>query len=279
MRPTLSSLTALLVAGARAVPRDVAHPAADSLAMRMLPRPLAAVLQKLVEYSHHDRTLVRLLPTLSMGLVDHISLRTLAIDAECVTAVAAGAKQLVVLGAGFDTRAHRLECLHDVDVFEVDHPATSAVKAARAAGLPLCAKSLRRVRMNFEHDDLSEALAGAGHDARMPTLWVWEGVTMYLSGAAIDQTLEVLEKRSAPASTLAMSYGPPDFAPPVYLAFLRVAHEPLRSLLTAAEVAEKLSRFGFVVGTDQGLPDWLVRFGGGAWIVGRERLVVGKRQD
>lgn len=278
MRATFSSLTALLVSGARAIPRDVEHPAADPLATRMLPWPLGSVIAAVCARTRHDRTLVRLLPTLSVGLVDHISLRTLAIDAECEHAVAEGARQLVVLGAGFDTRAHRLACLQNASVFEVDHPATSAVKATRAAGLALTAKSLRRISIDFEHDDLDAVLAAAGHDSAVPTLWVWEGVTMYLTGAAIDQTLAVIERRSAARSTLAMSYGPPDFAPPVYLAFLRLAQEPLRTLLTPAEVASKLDTFGFEVAADHGSADWLARFGGGGWIVGRERLVVGKRQ-
>lgn len=277
MRATWSSLTALLVSGARAVPRDVSHAAADPLATRMLPWPLGSVLGAVARFAAQDRTLVRLLPTLSFGLVDHISLRTLAIDAECESAVARGALQLVVLGAGFDTRAHRLSCLHAVDAFEVDHPATSATKAARAQGLPLAARSLRRVTLDFERDDLDAVLHAAGHDSALPTLWIWEGVTMYLTLAAIDQTLAVLARRSAPRSTLAMSYGPPDFVPPVYLAFLRLAQEPLRSLLTPAQVADKLDRFGFRVAADHGSADWLARFGGGGWIVGRERLVVGTR--
>lgn len=277
MRPTWSSLTALLVSGARAVPRDVEHAAADPLAARMLPRPLGALLSTLSGLAEHDRTWVRALPTLSLGLVDHISLRTLAIDAECEAAVRGGARQLVVLGAGFDTRVHRLACLQTVDAFEVDHPATSAVKAARAKDLPLAAQSLRRVTLDFERDDLEAVLAAAGHDATVPTLWIWEGVTMYLTSAAIDETLAVVERRSAPRSTLAMSYGPPDFVPPVYLAFLRIAQEPLRTLLTPAQVADKLDHFGFRIAADHGSADWLARFGGGGWIVGRERLVVGTR--
>lgn len=277
MRKSLSSLTALLVSGARATPRDVELDPADPLAARMLPWPLGSVLGAWNELARTDRTRVRILPTLSLGLVDHISLRTLAIDAECAQAVAAGARQLVILGAGFDTRAHRLPCLQDVAVFEIDHPNTSAVKAQRARGVPLVAKRLERVTLDFERDDLHDVLERAGHDATLPTLWLWEGVTMYLTGAAIDQTLAVVQRRSAPRSSLLMTYGPPDFAPPVYLAFLRLASEPLRTLLTPAQVADKLEHFGYRVESDLGSVDWLQRFGGGGWIVGRERLAVARR--
>lgn len=276
MRPTLSSLTALLVAGARGLPRDVGEEPADPLASRMLPGLLGALVREVGRRSRNDRTLVRLLPTLSLGLVDHISLRTLAIDAACERAVAAGAEQLVVLGAGFDSRAYRLACLQKVDVFEVDHPATSAVKAARTRSLPVVSRSLARVVIDFERDDLDVVLTRAGHDTARPTAWIWEGVTMYLTNSAIDGSLGVIARRSSAGSTLIMSYGTPDFAPPVYLAVLKLAGEPLCTLLTPAQVAAKLDDNGLLVVSDDGSADWLARFGGGGWIVGRERVVVGR---
>lgn len=277
MRATLSSLTALLVSGARALPRDAGKEPADPLASRMLPRPLGSLVRTVASFTQHDRTLVRLLPTLSLGLVDHISLRTLTIDQAAERAVQTGAEQLVVLGAGFDTRAYRLSCLKHVAVFEVDHPATSAVKARRVQTLTPLAQSLARVVIDFERDDLEQVLARAGHDASRPTLWIWEGVTMYLTDAAIEGTLAAISRRSAPASTLVTSYGPPDFAPPVYLAFLKLAQEPLRSLFLPEQMAEKLERHGFAVISDDGTADWLAREGGGGWIVGRERVVVSTR--
>ena len=277
MRARLSSLTALLVSGARALPRDVDQEPADPLASRMLPPPLGALVRAVARRSRHDRTLVRLLPTLSLGLVDHISLRTHTIDLATERAVEAGAEQLVVLGAGFDTRAYRLSCLQGVAVFELDHPATSATKARRARNLTVLAESLSRVVLDFEHDDLGAVLKHAGHDATRPTTWIWEGVTMYLTDAAIERTLAAVAARSAPGSTLITSYGPPDFVPPVYLAFLKLVQEPLRTLLTPLQMAGKVARHGFDVVADDGSADWLARDGGGGWIVGRERVIVARR--
>lgn len=275
MRAKLPSVTALVVSMSRALPRDVGRPAVDPLAARMLPRPLGWLLGRAAELTEHDRTLVRLLPTASIGLVDHVSLRTLAIDDACERAVGEGARQLVILGAGFDTRAYRLPCLHDVHAFEVDHPATFAAKEKRSAGLRPCARQLTRVAIDFERDDLGRALEAAGHERAVPTVWIWEGVTMYLTEAALDSTLHTLAARSAQRSTLVMSYGPPDFAPPVFLAAVRALGEPVRCLLPPAAAAAKLDAHGFVARSDEGPADWLSRYGGGGWIVARERIVVG----
>src|SRR6185503_17537655 len=67
---------------------------------------------------------------------DMVVLRTLVIDAHVRNALALGARQLVILGAGLDGRAYRLPELADVDVFEIDHPATQSFKRDRAAQLP-----------------------------------------------------------------------------------------------------------------------------------------------
>ena len=278
MRPTLSSLTALLVSGARGIPREAHGDPADPFALQMLPVPLGLVARALTRVVGRDRRLARLVPSLSLGLVDHVSLRTLAIDEEVERAVAEGARQLVVLGAGFDTRVHRLGCLHGVRAFEVDHPATASVKSERARRLPLQAASLTRVALDFEHDDLDAALGRAGHDPAVPTVWVWEGVTMYLTSSAIEATLQHVQRRSATGSTLVLTYGPPDFAAPVYHALLWLAAEPLRTLFTPAQVAALLLRHGFSLHRDDGSADWLARAGRvGGLVVARERLAVGTR--
>ncbi|MFI5959655.1 class I SAM-dependent methyltransferase [Cryptosporangium sp. NPDC051539] len=96
---------------------------------------------------------------------------------------AAGAQQALVLGAGFDSRAHRLPALRDAAVFEVDHPATQAVKRRRLPGRVVF------VPVDFLRDDLGAALVGAGFDSGARTVVVWEGVTNYLTESAVDATL------------------------------------------------------------------------------------------
>ena len=67
---------------------------------------------------------------------DMVKTRTRYFDDMLDAQIAAGIGQVVILGAGLDTRAHRLECLEGADVYEVDHPSTQRGKAASAHELP-----------------------------------------------------------------------------------------------------------------------------------------------
>nr|WP_240746945.1 SAM-dependent methyltransferase [Cryptosporangium phraense] len=93
---------------------------------------------------------------------------------------------MLVLGAGFDSRAHRLPALADATVFEVDHPATQAVKQRVLRGRVVF------VPVDFLRDDLGAALTRAGFDPNVRTVVIWEGVTNYLTEAAVDSTVRVV---------------------------------------------------------------------------------------
>lgn len=116
-----------------------------------------------------------------------------------------GGAQWVILGAGFDARAARLgPRFPGARVFEVDHPATQAVKRERFGDTGAV-----YVAWDFEHDAmtaLGARLASLGHDAGRPTLTLWEGVTMYLTEPAIVATLAAVRGWSAPGSQLAFTY-------------------------------------------------------------------------
>src|SRR5689334_16340820 len=88
-------------------------------------------------------------------------------------------RQVVILGAGYDTRAARLPRA-GVRYFEVDHPATQAAKRqslARLDGYPIDAATY--VACDFECEDPIERLAAAGFAAGEPALVIWEGVVPY----------------------------------------------------------------------------------------------------
>ena len=129
--------------------------------------------------------------------------RTRIIDDEVRRAVAAGTRQLVILGAGYDCRAHRLAELAETTVYEVDRPETQEEKRARLG------KGVREdvhyVAVDFLRDDVAERLAAAGWDAGAPTVFLWEGVTNYLTAAAVHEVLAWIG-RSAPGSTLVFTY-------------------------------------------------------------------------
>jgi methyltransferase (TIGR00027 family) len=102
--------------------------------------------------------------------------------------VRAGLTQYVILGAGLDSFAYRTESA--VRVFEVDQPGTQRWKRAHLASAGITVPdTVSFVAVDFERDSLSSRLAQAGFDPSRPALVSWLGVTMYLTGAAISQTL------------------------------------------------------------------------------------------
>jgi methyltransferase (TIGR00027 family) len=129
--------------------------------------------------------------------------RTRVIDEFVTGASRDGATQLLLLGAGYDTRATRLPGLAASRVFEVDHPATQARKREALGSL---ARRVRYVPLDFECEPLAPALAAAGFDPCQRSCVVWEGVFSYLTLGAIDLTLEALIAACAPASAILLTY-------------------------------------------------------------------------
>jgi methyltransferase (TIGR00027 family) len=135
--------------------------------------------------------------------------RTRFIDDAVGAALEEQLEQLVVLGAGFDSRAYRLPCLHKTSVFEVDHPDTLRRKrTALTRALGVFPHHVRFVSTDFNQDDLEQAMAaasGGGYRESARTLFLWEGVTNYLTEAAVDATLRWCS-RAAPGSRLVFTY-------------------------------------------------------------------------
>jgi methyltransferase (TIGR00027 family) len=175
------------------------------------------------------------------------------------------ARQVVILGAGLDTRAWRCEALRGVRVFEVDHPSTQSYKRAHASRLGATLAELSFVPVDFSITGaLERALAEAGHDPTQPTLWVWEGVIMYLDDAALRGTLGVIRRGSAPGSRLLAHYHEPAIEP-VALRWrrfvLKWVGEPQIGLRSSAVIADELTRAGFELEQDADLTTQALRVG------------------
>ena len=195
-------------------------------------------------------------------MADLIALRTAAIDTAVRDAIAAGATQLVILGAGYDGRAWRMPELAGVRVFEVDHPATQGDKRAHLSELPPATGLVSFVSIDFERESLGAVLDRAGHDRSSPTCWIWEGVVMYLTRDAMRATAGGIAGRSAPGSTLIVNYHT------IHRRFLarlifRLIGEPQISAWIPAEMAADLGSVGLVVREDSGMADWNDRFAQG----------------
>ncbi|HVX20319.1 MAG TPA: SAM-dependent methyltransferase [Acidimicrobiales bacterium] len=109
--------------------------------------------------------------------------------------------QLVILGAGFDSRPYRLDRLRTVPVFEVDHPDTQREKRRRLArALGEVPGNVTFVPTDFNLGDLSHRMAAAGYRPSAPTVFLWEGTTNYLDADAVDATVRWCA--AAPAGSL-----------------------------------------------------------------------------
>lgn len=140
----------------------------------------------------------------TLGMV----VRTRHIDAALEASLTRGVEQVVILGAGLDSRAYRMRDEHPgVRFFEVDSPATQQDKKERVeqlfGSLPL---QVVYVPVDFETQSLEERLAEAGFSAKEPSFFVWEGVTMYLNAEAVHATLAFVAENSPAGSEIVFDY-------------------------------------------------------------------------
>jgi methyltransferase (TIGR00027 family) len=253
MRAGRPSVTAELVCMGRAV-ADAAPPFpgfADATALRLLSERARARVAR----ATGPKEPLGLRERIDRGYLTRqsqlMAIRTRAIDEVVRTAAA---PQVVILGAGLDGRAWRMPELAQAVVFEVDHPDSQRQKRARAGALSLAARQVRFLAVDFARDSLDGALAQAGHDPGQRTLWLWEGVVMYLDRTDIESTLRVIEGRSARGSLLSVLYAAPTWLLSVVGLVVRSLGEPFRTALTPEEARTLLDRFGFTVTSDANLP-------------------------
>jgi methyltransferase (TIGR00027 family) len=145
------------------------------------------------------------------GVCEAILARTRFIDDLLQAAIEEGLQQLVILGAGYDTRALRFDRLKkDTAVFELDHPATQQVKQQRLKQHRLrLPDRMAFIPCRFDREDFTAKLLGGGYDPDRITFFIWEGVSYYLSPADVDRTLAFIAKCSPAGSAVVFDYFPP----------------------------------------------------------------------
>jgi methyltransferase (TIGR00027 family) len=192
--------TAYLTAWARALGRRIAGDAAngDHLAERVLlpsQRILAA----------WPRLTVWLLERGLPGAVGYFNARTQYFDSILLREASRGLQQVVILGAGFDSRSLRFSTqLGSARVFDVDMPAVLRLREERLlrgehpAAVP--------VAVDFEHDDLATALHAHGYVATARTFFMWEGVSYYLPVESVTAILRLVATHSGPGSGILFDY-------------------------------------------------------------------------
>jgi methyltransferase (TIGR00027 family) len=142
------------------------------------------------------------------GVMGFLVARERHIDEYLAKCLAGGIQQLVILGAGFDARAYRFEALkRGVKTFEVDHPASQQAKLEKLKKIfGHAPQHVVFVPVDFNTQSLAQRLAESGYDENCKTLFIWQGVTQYLTPSAVDGTLAFIAGHSGQGSSVIFDY-------------------------------------------------------------------------
>jgi len=202
MKQNQSSQSALGVAGFRAIESQKPEGSRicyDPYARAFIPSVTYVLLKLMIDSGLYER--------LGPGAMGFIIIRERYIDDYLKTGLTEGLDQVVILGAGFDTRAYRIPGIEKTHVFEIDYPATQEVKRK---GLKKVIDPLPGhvtfVPMDFNTQSLDEQLQSAGYNEQAKTLFIWQGVTYFLEAKGVDSTLDFIANHSGPGSSLIFDY-------------------------------------------------------------------------
>jgi methyltransferase (TIGR00027 family) len=177
------------------------------------------------------------------GVIGFLVARCRYIDDYLQMCLDAGIQQVVILGAGLDSRAYRFENLkNQVKVFEIDHPATQSVKLIKLRKIfGTLPEHVTYVPVDFNEETLQK-LFDFDYYRENKTLFIWEGVVHYLTPEAVDQTLDFIARNSCSGSRIIFDY--------LYLSALTTAHK--RREIVRMQRASKVTGEGITFGIEEG---------------------------
>lgn len=213
VEPGLPSKTSVLTASLRAIGAkhpDVELRNPDYLAVKLVGPAERAILSEFpVDALDLDfQAAIERLSVSDRGSVTTMIVRTKHFDDALDQGLRSGIRQVIILGAGFDSRGYRFQNrLKGVRFLEVDYGPTQENKKRRIQeALGNLPTEVQYVPMDFTKDDLLVQLRKGGYSEQEKSLFLWEGVSMYLPQEAVRQTLRFVREHSAPNSRLVFDY-------------------------------------------------------------------------
>ena len=174
----------------------------DPFAINFLDKGLKRV-AKIASWPIVGQFIPQLIHKKGIGAISSGIARTKYIDDLLETSIKENSKQVIILGAGFDTRSVRLEFLKNVSVIEIDHPDTSSLKLdiyrQTVGHLP---QNVTFHQADFNKQALNEIAKQAKVNPSIPTTIIWEGVTNYLTREAVENTFEFTQQFVSPFSII-----------------------------------------------------------------------------
>ena len=136
------------------------------------------------------------------GFHEHLVSRTRFIDDLIEKSAASGAEQYVLLGAGYDSRAHRLELPSSLRIFEVDQAEVQARKRSKLPKELPNSENVTYVTVDFTNQSLTKKLMDAGFDQSKSTVFTLEGVSQYVTKEAVSSTIKEMATLTQKASSI-----------------------------------------------------------------------------
>ena len=182
--------------------KDNCYKSGDHIALLLLP----AAIRLLIRIPAIRRFFVSKMP--AKGIYEYVIARTKYIDGIFKGALAQGFDQILIFGAGFDTRALRFSNEDGkVRIFELDVPSTQNAKINQYRKLDLnVPPNLFFVPIDFDRESLPDKLESAGFDRNKRSLFMLEGLVMYLQSESVDQTFRVVQSYAGKESEIVFDY-------------------------------------------------------------------------
>lgn len=205
------------------------------------------------------------------GFHEHLISRTRFIDDMVKNAVMEGMEQYVILGAGYDSRAHRLNLPVTVSIFEVDQDEVQRRKRARLPKAIANSENVNYVSVDFNRQSLEKELLSAGFSKHKSTIFTLEGVSQYISKSALHSTLQVMDVLTQntnaicylsyvhkalitnPKRCFGNGYPNPEKKAGTIMKLAAKVGEPWISFYSEVEIKEIFSQHGFEVKVDRTL--------------------------
>jgi methyltransferase (TIGR00027 family) len=205
----------------------------------------------------------------SPGVIGGLLCRTCYIDDILNNAIKEGVGTVVNLGAGMDARAFRIPGIENIQYFELDLPEVMKAKRSyidkKIGELP---SNVSLVPIDFNSQDLGEELEKSGYDPSSKTLFIWEGVSQYISKEVVDGTLKYVAQAS-PGSRIVFTYvlesfingsKIPDGLNRIYKMFLKKKNPLWFCGFNPAKMNEYLSKYSLSLIEDVGHEEFLERY-------------------
>lgn len=177
----------------------------DSFALKLIPGTAFKLASGLTKFRYFRNKIIKRYEKSIPGVYGNMICRTRYIDEKLNEAIESGYKNVVIIGAGMDMRAFRINGIETLRVFELDNASMSDHKQRTVAPFGLDSQHINYLPANLKNESLAKILQDAGCDNSLKTLFIWEGQSQYIPKVEVQDILKTVAT-FAKGSQLLFSY-------------------------------------------------------------------------